>query len=158
MNDKNPNPNAGLASLYEKRKLLNADEAMGLDVFNQAVRGIHSQRQERGDAAAERKVKLDAEWERVMKACVQLKQRLEGHPKLQAFLISERARRVQIALRQGEGKQPFMISASRDHFNPDHNRVTQALWVFRPGNDNRQYDSADLLVRELATTLASYLT
>lgn len=156
MSTRDPNPNADLASLYSQKRTLSADESMGLDVFNSAVKGISGERQSRADVNAEKKAQLDREWDKVMTACRTLKERLAGHEKVQAFNLYERGKTVQITFRTPPGKPPYMLTLARDHFNPEHARWTQALWLFRPGNESQQYDSAEALIREFATSLASW--
>lgn len=129
----------------------------GLDIFDRAMSSVQQQRAQHKTGDEEKRVRLDAEWRRVVEGAETLKRRVFTDPRVKAFNISSRLQEIMVTIRVNEREPPRFIRISRQH--PDQNYPgMDALWVRETGHhQDRRYDKADDLLREFALSLAHSL-
>lgn len=129
----------------------------GLEIFDKAVSSVRTERAKLQAAVQDKKAIIDSEWERALQGAEALKQRVGGDPRIKAFSISRRLGDVMITLKTNERSPPHFIRMSRQH--PDQNFPGfEAIWLRETGyHQDRQFDRADLVVREVALSLAHFL-
>lgn len=129
----------------------------GLEIFDKAVSSVRTERAKLQAATQDKRALIDTEWERALQGAEHLKARVGGDPRIKAFSISRRLQDVMITIKTNERSPPHFIRMSRQH--PDQNFPGfEAIWLRETGyHQDRQFDRADLVVREIALALAHFL-
>ncbi len=129
----------------------------GLETFDKAVSSVRDERARMKDATQEKRIRIDSEWEKVMQGAEGLKARVGGDARVKAFSVSRRLNEIMITLKANERTPPHFIRISRQH--PDQNYPGfEAIWLRETGYyQDRQFDKADLVIRDVALSLAHYL-
>ncbi len=129
----------------------------GLEIFEKAVSSVRDERARRQNATLDKRAMIDAEWERALQAAEGLKRRVGNDPRVKAFSISRRLNDVMITVKRDERSPPHFIRISRQH--PDQNYPGyEKIWLRETGHfQDRQFEDAELVVRDVALSLAHCL-
>ncbi|MGH8528267.1 MAG: hypothetical protein ACRETN_00260 [Nevskiales bacterium] len=129
----------------------------GLEIFDKAVSSVRDERARLRNATVDKRAIIDGEWERAVQAAEALKLRVGKDPRVKAFSISRRLNDVMITVKRDERSPPHFIRISRQH--PDQNYPGyEKIWLRETGHfQDRQFEEADLVVRDIALSLAHLL-
>lgn len=119
-------------------------------VFDQQLQALRDKRLLQRDEAEKRRVRLDHDWQHLLRSANELRDRLRGAPQLLGFTISEDAREVAIRLADPSAASGISFVLTRRHPEQLAGDRDGGVWL-------RQSGAEDVMFREPPDALAELM-
>lgn len=127
------------------------------DLVDRAIDAIRSHRDSERTLQLRRRDKLDEEWKKLLEVAESLKKRLNNHPRVQYFDVSRQKSDIMVRIARADNKPgQHTILISRQH--PHTPSPVETIWYLESGRPEKHCESAEIITRDLMSTLGPLIS